>query len=76
MEGYLTEEEQQFIIAHIPPAFDYGNAHLRALAGLALYSFDEIDPERRRELAFALLFCISKLRDKKLIEFIKRLAPF
>ena len=76
MEGNLTEEEQQFIIAHISPAFDYVNAYMRALAGLALHSFDVIDPDRRHELAFALLFCISKLQDKKLINFIKRLDPF
>ena len=61
IEGNLTHKEQQFVIAHIPPAFNYGNAYMRALVGFAMHSFDVIDPERRRELAFALLFCFSRL---------------
>ena len=55
-EGNLTQEERQFVIAHIPPAYDFSPKYLRALGGLALHSFDVIDPVRRRELVFALLF--------------------
>ena len=76
MEGNLSQENQQFVIAHVPPSYDHGNAYMRALAGLTMHSFDVIDPERRRELAFALLFCFSKLADKSLDKFITRLGPF
>ena len=76
MEKNLSQEDQQLIIAHVPPSYDHGNAYMRALAKLAMHSFDVIDPERRRELAFALLFCFSILADKSLDKFITRLGPF
>ena len=73
MEGNLTQEERQFVIAHIPPAYDFSPRYLRALAGLALHSFDVIDPDRRQELVFALLFCFSRWGKSTLKKFLTQL---
>ena len=72
MEGNLTQEERQFVIAHIPPAYAFSPKYLRALAGLALHSFDVIDPIRRRELVFALLFCFSRWCESTLNKFLNQ----
>ena len=61
------------MIAHIPPAYDFSPKYLRALAGLALHSFDVIDPVRRRELVFALLFSFSRWCKSTLTKFLRQL---
>ena len=66
MQGHLPQDEQQFVISHIPPAYQGTSDYLRALAGLALILYD-------REQAFALLFCFSKLRRQALNNFLNRL---
>ena len=66
MKGLLPQDEQQFVISHIPPAYQSTSDYLRALAGLALMCYD-------REQAFALLFCFSKLRRHALNNFLNRL---
>ena len=55
MEGHLTPEEQDFVVAQIPPVYLSRSHYLFALAGLALLYFD-------RNQSIALLFCISKMR--------------
>ena len=76
MTGQLDEEQQQIIIRRVPPAYESGNNYMRALAVLAMHSFDVIDYDRRRELAFALLFCFSKISESSLDKFFTRLEPF
>ena len=66
MQGHLPQDEEQFVISHIPPAYQSQSDYLRALAGLALMCYD---PEQ----AFALLFCFSKLRRQALNNFLDRL---
>ena len=66
MQENLTQEKQQFVIAHIPPVYKINSPYLRALAGLTLISYD-------REHAFALLFCLSKMSPQSLRNFLNRL---
>ena len=66
MQGPLPQEEQQFVISHILPAYQSQSDYLLALAGLALMCYD-------RDQAFALLFCFSKLRRHALNNFLNRL---
>ena len=40
MEGHLLQEEEQFVILHIPPAYQCHSDYLRALASLALMCYD------------------------------------
>ena len=55
MQGHLPQDEEQFVISRIPPAYQSQSDYLRTLDGLALMCYD---PEQE----FALLFCFSKLR--------------
>ena len=73
MEGNLTQEKRQCVVAHIPSAYHFSPKYLLALAGLELHSFDVIDPVRRRKLVFALLFCFSRWCDKTLNKFLRQL---
>ena len=55
MEGHLTQEEQDFVVAQIPAVYLSRSHYLFALAGLALLYFDH-------DQSIALLFCFSKMR--------------
>ena len=72
MDGNLSPEDRQFVISRIPPAYEFGPNYLLALAGLALHSFDVINPVRRRELVFALLYCFSRWNKNTLNKFLNQ----
>ena len=65
MQGHLPQNEEQFEILQIPPAYQSQSDYLCALASLALMCYDF-------EQAFALLFCFSKLRRHALNNFFNR----
>ena len=66
MQGHLPQDEKQFMISHIPPAYQIQYDYLPALAGLALMCYD-------REQAFDCRLCFSKLRRHALNKFFTRL---
>ena len=72
MDGNLSPEDRHFVISRIPPAYEFGPNYLLALAGLALHSFDVINPVRRRELVFALLYCFSRWNKNTLNKFLNQ----
>ena len=66
LQERLTQEEQDFVIEHIPHASVSSPSYLRALAGLAIHLFDDMH-------VFPLLFCFTKWRSKTLQRFLDNL---
>lgn len=61
-----TQEEEDFVIEHIPHASISSPPYLRALVGLAIHLFDDMH-------VFPLLFCFTKWRSKTLQRFLDNL---
>ena len=66
LQERLTQEEQVFVIEHIPHASISSPSYLRALAGLAIHLFDDMH-------VFPLLFCFTKWRSETLQKFLDNL---
>ena len=63
MQGHLPQDEEQFVISNITPAYQSQSDYLRALAGRALMCYD---PQQ----TFTLLCSFSKLRRHAVKNFI------
>ena len=66
MQGHLPQDEEQFVISHISPAYQSQSDYLRALAGLALMCFY---PQQAFAPFFVFLNCVDMRLPTSLIDY-------